>query len=800
MAPIRTPPVVPYREPDRPLTQRRAACLPSRGGAVSLTGTWAHRNNHSSADPGPEHIPTYTPTYTPCVHPQRSNYGIICCAVVPGKRGNMENERLDTPQQLITDVVAVAALVVSIVGMSVALSALLFTGRLSDGLPQATGTFIVGAGAFAAWMAFRSGIVPMVSVAQDAPAVVLVAVLARIAEQSPEIGVADVVVLIAVSTAAAGVAMLALGALGLGEAVRYLPTVVVNGFIAGTGWLLIRGGFDIMVGSHLTLGNLGDLADADLVVRWAPGLALGVVVFGVGAARRIPDVATSAAIVAAAAIFYAVVVTVTSIDSVEDGGWLIGPFGESARQTVIGPNDLADANWAAFAPHSADMLSLLLVTIVALLLNLSALEVTKGARVDTSDELRSAGVGNIAISLLGSIPVFHALGDTVLAERMGVRRRIVPVIAGVIVMVFGLIGAQAVGYAPVFVAGGLLVAVGFNLLVNWFSFLRSPIGWIERSVSITVTAVIIFIGILEGVVAGLILACGVFVFRYSRVDPIRRSIDNSVMRSRVDRSVAESTVLRAAAGQAKILELQGYLFFGSVIRLVDDLRDVASDTTSDTQTVLLDFRFVTGLDPGAAQVLVTLLEELQASGVEVGVSGPSATMLDQFAKPCAERVFRTLDEALADVEQRTLVAVEEWPSADPHADRHVTAPWLDAFEPAAAQTGTTLIAEGDPGDSLIYMISGTAGVYATSSAGDRHRVRQLLGPAWLGEIGFLRNMQRSADVIADSDVTYASIDRASFERLRMEQPDMVIQILDDIALSIADRTATLTEALTQSLD
>ncbi|MEM7140756.1 MAG: SulP family inorganic anion transporter [Actinomycetota bacterium] len=686
--------------------------------------------------------------------------------------------------RLLTDIGATAALVVSGVALAVALASLLFSDELGAGLPRATGTFLVTGGLIAAWIGWRASTEPVVAVTQDAPVVVLVAMVARLQEDGDALAVADVFVLLAIATVASGAAMYLLGLLGMGDAVRYLPTVVVNGFIAGTGWLLLVGGIDVMV--------MGDLAwstlfDGDVAARWAPGLALGVVIWLISASDRIPQVAASGALVVATAVFAIAVALGSSFGAVQDDGWLVGPFDESTSVAAVTPSDLADADWSAFGSISADGLSLLIVTIVALLLNLSALEATTGKRIDTNRELRTTGSSNIAAGLIGSVPTFHGLGDSVLAMRIGVRGRAVPIAVGLVMVVFGLAGASLAGYVPAFIAGGLLVAVGLSLLDDWVRFVRSSIGWADRLVSATVVGVIAGVGILEGVIVGLILACAVFVVRYSRVDPIRRASTGATTRSRVDRSPADAEVLATAGTRTRVLELQGYLFFGSVTRLLETVRTSVADTPPET--IIFDFRFVTGVDPVAMTVFLRAVRDYEEGGTTVWVS---AAPMAVDGLPTAE----TLDVALARVEQEILDRTE--PADTERREREM--PWLAHFETERAAAGDLLLAEGDDGDRLLIMLSGTASAHITTAAGQRHRVRQFIAPAWIGEIGFLRDTARSADVEADSAVDYAWIDRTRFEALRTEHPEVVIALLDDIAIEIADRAASLTSSLTQLLD
>lgn len=711
---------------------------------------------------------------------------------------------------VVAEVVATMALIVSGAGLAIALVALLYTGPLIDGRPTATASLLVAAGIGAVWLALRSRIVPLAAVPQDAPTVVLVAVLASVMAKNPELGAETgstdwVMVLLAGATLVSGVLMWTLGRFRLGEAVRYLPTVVVNAFVAGTGWLLAKGGFDVMAGTGLGPSDIDDLFDGDLAGRWIPGAVLAVLVFVFGISPRIPEAATSAVVVVAVVAFYVVVAAGSSVQAVEDDGWLIGPFDGATRPTVVTPDMIDEFPASEILSSGGDVLSLLIITVVALLLNLSALETTRRRRVDTSHELTEAGLANIVIAPSGAVPVFHALGDTLLAEQMGVRRRWIPVAAGLALVAFGLVGAGVVGFVPVFVAGGLLLAVGLNLLAGWATFMAGPYGWMERLVGAAVLGMIMVVGILEGVVVGLILACALFVFRYSRVDPIRRQSTLSVTRSRIERTGEQTQVLRQRAHQAQVFELQGFLFFGSTTRLADSVRAAALAPDCDVHTVVFDLRFLTGLEPGTSTAIGTLFDDLAEADVDVVISAATPSQVAAFAGSRHWRTVATLEEAMEMVENEVLARAAASESPD-HLDLDLDADpahgrrWLESFDRAEASPGTVLMAEGDPADTLFFLLSGTCTVYSHSASGDRHRIRQFLGPAWIGEIGFLRDVPRSADVVAEGEVAYAVVDRAGFEALRERDPDLAADLLFDIATTAADRAAMVTDALTHALE
>ena len=332
---------------------------------------------------------------------------------------------------VLNEAIAALAAALSGCGMAISLAALVFTGPLEGGLPRAISSFVLAGAIVAGFVGWRSQLVPAASIVQDGPAVVMVAVAAGVAARGGDGATVDVFVMLALTTLATGTAMWLFGRFGLGNLARYIPATVVSAFIAGTGYLLTKGGLDVMVGFGIGLDTIGDLLEPTLLKLWLPGAALGVAIWLVQRSPRLPPVAMSVSILASLAVFYTVVAAFSSIDAVEQGGWLIGPFSDSTGIHPVTPGEVSDANWGHIVGESAGIFSVIGVAVIALLLNLSGLELVGGERIDVDRELKSTGIANLLMAPFGAPPGFHALGDTVLVRRMGATRRAVPVLVPV---------------------------------------------------------------------------------------------------------------------------------------------------------------------------------------------------------------------------------------------------------------------------------------------------------------------------------------------------------------------------------
>ena len=133
--------------------------------------------------------------------------------------------------------------------------------------------------------------------------------------------------------------------------------------------------------------------------------------------------------------------------------------------------------------------------------------------------------------------------------------------------------------------------------------------WIERQrlqladvlLVLAILAVAVTVGFLEAIVAGTLAASALFILSYSRLDVVRGRMTGQLRLSTTERSEASvSTDDFARGGETLILELQGYVFFGTAHALIGRLRaEIASRGEAAVRNVIVDFRRVQGLDASA---------------------------------------------------------------------------------------------------------------------------------------------------------------------------------------------------------
>lgn len=110
------------------------------------------------------------------------------------------------------------------------------------------------------------------------------------------------------------------------------------------------------------------------------------------------------------------------------------------------------------------------------------------------------------------------------------------------------------------------------------------------------------------------------------------------------------------------------------------------------------------------------------------------------------------------------------------------------------QAGKTLFSQGDPGNGLMYvLISGRARVMLGS------KVLEEAGQgAIFGEMAVIDDLPRSTTVVADSECTFAEIDRKRFRYLVEEAPHFAIEVMKVLSHRLRQCDLSLAKASTEA--
>jgi len=120
-------------------------------------------------------------------------------------------------------------------------------------------------------------------------------------------------------------------------------------------------------------------------------------------------------------------------------------------------------------------------------------------------------------------------------------------------------------------------------------------------------------------------------------------------------------------------------------------------------------------------------------------------------------------------------------------------PILHAFERKTLPGGQWLFRQGEPGDSLYFLVRGRLQVWIdqgrSNGDGERTLVGEVVPEETVGEISLLTGEPRTAGILAARDSLLLGIDRAGFERLTASHPQLAIKLAGSIAARLQRRTS-----------
>jgi NTE family protein len=156
-------------------------------------------------------------------------------------------------------------------------------------------------------------------------------------------------------------------------------------------------------------------------------------------------------------------------------------------------------------------------------------------------------------------------------------------------------------------------------------------------------------------------------------------------------------------------------------------------------------------------------------------------------------------EAASDYHERLLSALlaKVFGELDPEA----TALLRDQLRWVALAGGQTLMAEGEPGDSMYISVSGRLRAYVRREDGSQRMVREMSRGQVIGEMSLITDEVRSATVVAIRDSVLVRLDKEAFTRLIAGSAQVAVALTRQIIqrLKTEHRTATYAAPVTIGL-
>lgn len=724
-------------------------------------------------------------------------------------------QELQPPQLLASLSSGVICGIIAVI-VSIAFANLVFAGNLALYLPAGINLMLLATMSLAVMATLTSSLPGVVAGVQDGVVAVLAVVAATIVQVMPATATPaesffTIIAAIGFSTVLTGVIFVLLGYFKLGYLIRFIPYPVIGGFLAGSGLLLVLGALSTMVSSFNGLFDIPQLFSVTALPEWLPGAIYAIVLF-VALNRINHPLTLPGMLLGGVLVFHGISWLWPGFSSVSPAGVSDGstsPVGTSFGDLLLWFN-LQYVNWPIVLRQAMSGVSVAVVSVITLLLNASGLELETKSDLDLNRELKVMGISNILVGLGGGAAGSHILSETTLIHRMGGKSRLAGLVLAAVCGLVLLTGEAWLQLLPEPVLGGVLLFLGLDFLVTWVYQTWFKLPLVDYGIIILILLVITLVGFLEGVGVGLALTVLLFVVDYSRVNIVRHQLSGATYQSNFQYPRLYQKLLKRKGHQICILELQGFIFFGTAHKLLEQVRQRLNQQPAP-RFVVLDFRLVTGFDTSAVFSFTRLKQLALMQDVVLVFTHLSPKMLAQLEKdvllpdePHIWRVFPDLDRGVEWCESQFVQTLEsvgfklqshgggETASMAQKPDKLQA--FLDAvpadgeyladsgsfdvaclrpyLQPTVVAPGDTLIRQGEPVAGLYFIESGQVTVQLAQGDGQTVRLSTMGAGSVVGELSFYLGTPASASVVVDQPGQVYVLSMAKLEELEASDPQI----------------------------
>jgi SulP family sulfate permease len=446
---------------------------------------------------------------------------------------------------------------------------------------------------------------------------------------------------------------------------------------------------------------------------------------------------------------------------------------------------------------------------ITLLMNASTLEAASRRAVDLNRELITAGIGNLAAGLGGGLPGHHSVSAGLLPHYLGTQSRLVGLVSAAVCGATLAVGGPLLGFVPKLLIGLVLFYLALDLTIDLAVDRWPLVSRGERLVMLAVFATLVAVGFVEGIVLGIVAGLAVFAVNYARTGVVRAQGSGLAYASNVVRPPAQVSALEEVAEAIHVVRLQGFLFFGTAHRLLDEIgTQLAAARAVPLRFLVLDFARVTGADSSAIASFARLLDEAESRGFQIllaAVPPPVRALIDVVGRGVDLKLFADLDHCLEHAENELLAKAVPGGGPDGHeaagdlaevlADPMLRRRLLTYARPVTWRPGQTVIVQGELSNAMYFIERGRLTARLKLSQGGTVRVTTLLPGTVVGEIGCYLDLPRTLTLIAESTVTAWAIDREALERMRQKEPDLAADFHYRMVRLASSRLAALTRYL-----
>jgi SulP family sulfate permease len=372
------------------------------------------------------------------------------------------------------------------------------------------------------------------------------------------------------ATVLTGLMQIILGYLKIDRFISFIPYSVVLGFVNSLAILIF-------------LTQLPFLIDVPIAVYIMAAATIGIIWILPRYTKAIP-----AALVAIAVMTAAAIATGLNIMTVGD----LGTITKSLPVFHLPIVPLNIETLLIILPYSV---TLVIVGILESLLTASIIDEMTDTKSNKEREVKGQGIANVITGFFGGMAGCAMIGQSVINVTSGGRGRLSSMVAGLFLMFLIIVLGDLVAQIPMAALVGVMIMVAIGTF-EWQSLKNLPKNpKSDAFVMLLTMAIVVYThDLAKGVIAGVIVAALVIVYRMSVI-----SVSSAVRGDGV-----------------KVYTVKGQLFFGTMSAFID-----LFDYKNDPEKIEIDFKNSHIWDQSAVEAIARIIDKYQREGSSVYVTG-----------------------------------------------------------------------------------------------------------------------------------------------------------------------------------
>ncbi|MBP1629550.1 MAG: yvdB [Bacteroidetes bacterium] len=437
-----------------------------------------------------------------------------------------------------------------------------------------------------------------------------------------------------VATVLAGIMLVLMGILKLGDVIKFMPYPIIVGFTSGIAVVIFSTqmkdffGLTALNGSELVVPSefidkwMVYFENFSTINPWATIIAVTTVFIGFSWQKVTKVIPGSLVALILCTVFAIVLKNYFGIEVATIGSKYPELSGGSPIPAPITP----ELNMKSIRLLISPAFTIAMLCAIESLLSAMVADGAIGKKHNSNTELIAQGIANITVPFFGGIPATGAIARTMANINNGGRTPVAGIVHAIFLLLIYLFLMPLAAHIPFAALAGILVIVSYNMS-EWRSFkaiLKAPKS--DVIVLILTFFLTVVFDLTIAIEIGLLLAAILFIKRVMDTSGIK-VIENEIARTE-DRE-ATDIELETISKEIEIYEIDGPFFFG----IANTFDEINNETKSHRPKVrIIRMRKVPFIDSTGIKNLKSLCERSKKEKIQVILSGVTIEVYETLDK------------------------------------------------------------------------------------------------------------------------------------------------------------------------